>query len=248
MQELKDELTKRDKDPNGLKAELVQRLQEAMDEEEFNLDEDPAAAAAPAAAAPAAAAAEDKPKPICFAFNSEDGCKKGEDECRFLHEKGEVPTPEEMAAKRAEREAAKKTKRAAEKEERRAKREADGVGEYAPKKEKKEKGGAKKEASPAAPAKVELSAEEREKLNERARRFGLPTLDERDAAAKAKVEEEEAARVARKAEKEAAWEAKKAARIADREAEQELKRKRAERFGEGEKAEEESPSKKVKAN
>ena len=89
----------------------------------------------------------------------------------------------------------------------------------------------------------------RQKLNERARRFGLPTLEEQEAAAKAKVEEEEATRVARKAEKQAAFEAKKAERIASQEAEKELKRKRAERFGDSSsKAEEDSPNKKAKAN
>ena len=196
MSELKDELTKRGLDPNGLKAELMQRLQDAMDEEEFNLDE-PAAAAAPAAAvsapapapavdaapaaAPAVAAAaadaaptktedkpqkEERPKSICFAFNREGGCAKG-DECRFLHEKGDVPTEEEVAAKRAEREAA----RLAAKAERQAAHQA---------REAEKAAGAAGVAAPA--PKPVLTQEERDKLNERAKRFGMPTLEEKEAA------------------------------------------------------------------
>ena len=108
-----------------------------MDEEEFNLDDEPAPAAtteAPAAVAPAAAkedpvtapapkvaspvakepaavagdapkaaapSTEEKAKKLCFSFNSEAGCAKG-DECKFAHEKGEIdPKVLERMAKSA---------------------------------------------------------------------------------------------------------------------------------------------------
>jgi hypothetical protein len=68
------------------------------------------------------------PKSICFAFNREGGCLRG-DGCKFLHEKGDVPSEEEVAARRAEKIAAKsagKTERQAAHLEREAMREEGG--------------------------------------------------------------------------------------------------------------------------
>ena len=40
---------------------------------------------------------------LCFLFNSEKGCTRGSN-CRYVHEKGPVPTSDELAAnKRARR-------------------------------------------------------------------------------------------------------------------------------------------------
>ena len=175
-------------------------------------------AAAPAATpAPASVASmEDKPKPLCFAFNSEAGCAKGDD-CRFLHEIGTVPTAEE-------REAAREAKRAKRKEERKAARASKSPASSA------------SSASLVSP-KRELTEEQRRILNERAIRFGLPTLDEKEAAEKAKIEEAAAARAAKIAEKQA----KRAEILAKKDQDEELKRKRAERFNT-----DVSPSKKQK--
>ena len=98
----------------------------------------PKVAAAPAAkkAKKARAPRSNKPKSICYAFNREGGCDKG-DACRFLHEIGEVPPPlseEEVAAKRAERDAS----RAAAKEERKNRPKVEKVAAAPAKKSKPE--------------------------------------------------------------------------------------------------------------
>jgi len=89
-----------------------------------------------------------------------------------------VPTEEEVAARRAELGA----KRAAEKAERHAAHAARQAEITTAKEAKAAKTPAPAPAPAAAPAKPVLSAEEREKLNARALRFGLPTLEEKEVA------------------------------------------------------------------
>jgi len=99
------------------------------------------------APAKASKASDEKQDKLCFGFNSESGCERGE-ECKFQHEKGEIdPKVQERIAKFAERKAEKE--------------------------------------------------EERRKLDERAKRFGLPTPTELREAEKEKEIAEKAAKAER---------------------------------------------------
>lgn len=89
---------------------------------------------------------------MCFAFNSESGCQR--EDCRYRHEKGEIPSPEEQAKRREEREAARKIRVAEIKEQKKIKAAERAVVAAAEKAEKAAaKVAAKTELAPAKKAK-----------------------------------------------------------------------------------------------